>query len=339
MTRVPIADVRLRAYLALLIPSFVGHTIQLTGEDVPWSVGSWERSFITPGWHLALPLWAPLVIAIALATAVVALAVKPGRATFLAVAATYAAHYLTYPWRIRNHMTTMLAGLVVVALVMIVARASGALVPGRSHARRVDAMAVRGLGLVIAVQYFFAGLHKLNPGFVDASPTGVSAAVDGTTRFWIHGDLGSSPPAVVLWIAVVGTIAIEMGAPLVALAAPRLAMIAVGVLMLFHLPQVAVMDVADYPMIASAFYPALLTHRDALRVARHFGPSRWTIAGASIGAAAQLWFMPWWGGLTVLGIFVLGLWGWTLGAMARATWTRRASAQSTRGGAPSIAES
>jgi hypothetical protein len=301
------------------VPSFVGHTIQLTTEDAPWAVASWERSWITPGWHLALPLWVPLVIAIGLAVSVLALAARPGRATFLAVAAFYAAHYLSYPWRIRNHMSTMLAGLVVVALVMLVARASGALVPGRSSARRVDAIAVRGLGVVIAIQYFFAGLHKLNPGFIDPSPTGLSAAVDGTTRFWIYGDLGSSPPGWVLWIAIAGTIAIELGAPIVALLVPRLSMVALAVLMIFHLPQVAVMDVADYPMIASAFYPALVSHRGALRVARHLGASRWTIGGATLGVSAQLWFMPWWGGLTIFGMFVLGLWGWSLGAMVAAT--------------------
>jgi len=235
------------------------------------------------------------------------------------VTALYVAHYLTYPWRIRNHMTTMLSGLVVVALVMLAARARGALVAPRSSARRVDAMAVRGLAAVIAVQYFFAGFHKLNPGFLDASPRGASAAVEGATRFWIYGDLGSVPPASVLWVATTGTVVIELAVALLALVQPRLAMIAIAILMLFHVPQIAVMNVADYPMIASAFYPALLTHRDALGVARRLGASRWTLSGASIGMATQLWFMPWWGGLTVFGVFVLGLWGWALGAMLHAT--------------------
>lgn len=328
MTRVPITDVRLRAFVLLLVPSFVGHAIQLTNEDAPWTEASLERSFITPGWHLWLPTWLPLVIAVGLALAVVALALRPGRGTLLALTAFYVTHYLTYPWRIRNHMTTMLSGLVVVALVMLVARASGALVPPRTSARRVDASAARGLAAVIAVQYFFAGFHKMNPEFLDPSPTGASAAVEGVTNFWIYGDLGSTPPGWARSLATYGTVVIELLAAPLAFFRPRLAMPAIAVLMLFHVPQVAVMNVADYPMIASAFYPALLTQRDALRIARRIGPSRWTLTGAAIGAATQLWFMPWWGGLMALGVFVLGLWGWALGAMAHALLAHRRGARS-----------
>lgn len=313
----PVADLRLRAYLLLLVPSMVGHTLQLTNEDEPWSPDSWDRAAITPGLHLFLSPWVPLVIAVGLAAATVALAMRPSRERFLAFAGLYAAHYLTYPWRIRNHMTTMLGGLGVVALVWLVARASGALTAPPSQARRVDAMAVRGLGLVITVQYFFAGLHKLNPGFLDVTGESVSSAVDGTTMLWVYGDLGSAPPLAALYLAAWGTVILELGAPALALLVPRLGPLVIAVLFLFHMPHVAVMNVADYPMIASAFYPALLSHRDALRIARHFGASRYTVGGALLGATTQLWFMPWWGGLTVFGIFVLGLWGWALGAMLR----------------------
>ena len=321
-TRVPIADVRLRAYLALLVPCFIGHTLQLLNEDEPFRAESWARAAITPGWHLFLPAWVPAIVALGLLVSVVALAMRPSRASFFAVAGFYLLHYLTYPWRIRNHMTTMLGGLVVVSLVWLAARWLGALVPGRTSARRVDGMAVRGLAWVITVQYFFAGLHKMNPGFLDSSPTGLSPAVEGATNFWIYGDLGSVPPSWVLVVATIGTVAIELVVPSVARLVPRLAMLMIAVLCLFHVPHVAVMNVSDYPMIASAFYPALLSHRAALRVMRHLGPSRWTVSGALVGVGTQLWFMPYWGGLMVFGLFVLGLWGWALGAMLRTSLER-----------------
>jgi hypothetical protein len=33
--------------------------------------------------------------------------------------------------------------------------------------------------------------------------------------------------------------------------------------------------------------------------------------------------MPYWGALMVFGMFVMGLWGWVLGAMAHAQWVLR----------------
>jgi uncharacterized membrane protein len=319
----PIADLRLRAYLALLVPGFVGHAIQLLSEDTPWSQVALRRYWITPGWHLHLPPEVPALIAVLLALAVVALAVRPSRATFLALAMLYAAHYLTYPWRIRNHMTAMLSGLVVVSAVWLVARASGALTRERSEARRVDRIAVTGLAAAITVTYFFAGLHKLNTGFTDPSAEGPSSAVYGLGMFWLYGDLGSVPPGWVVLVAIWGTIAIEMLVPAIAWRVRRLTFAAIFVLMAFHVPHVAVMDVADYPMIASAFYPALLSRGQARLVARRLGPSRWTVGGALLGAATQVWFIPWWGRLTIFGIFVLAIWGWAAGAMIHASLPAR----------------
>lgn len=327
MSRLPIADLRLRAYICLLLPSLVGHALQIVSEDEPWTEAARDRAYVNAGWHLLLPEWVPWAIAAALGLAAIGLGValardRGVRPAFLALTACYLAHYLTYPWRIRNHMTTMLAGLGVVALVWMVARARGALVPGRSRARIVDGAAVRGLGVVIAVQYFFAGLHKINAGFLDLREDGLSTGVAGLTNFWIYGDLGSVPPSWARYLATRGTVAIEVAAPLVALFAPRLAPLAIAVLMLFHVPHVAVMNVADYPMIASAFYAALLTPRRAHVIYRRLGPSRWTLAGAALGIATQLWFMPYWGGLMAFGVFVLALWGWALGAMAHAAVRR-----------------
>lgn len=319
---VPIRDPRLRAYAMLLVPGFLGHAIQLTAEDEPWQPWAMQRFWITPGWHLHLPTWVPLAIAVLLGLAVIALAIRPRRGVVLAVAALYAAHYLTYPWRIRNHMTTMLSGLVVVSAVWLVARASGALTERRDEGRRVDRIAVAGLAAMISVQYFYAGLHKINTGFLDPSPEGPSAAVSGLTTFWIYGDLGGVPPAWAISLAIYGTIVIEIAVPIVALGAPRLALPAIVVLMVFHVPHVACMDVADYPMIASAFYPALVPRAHARLVARHLGPSRFTIAGAAAGIAIQIWFMPWWGRLTIFGIAVLAIWGWAVGAIIATSWTK-----------------
>ncbi len=327
MRALPLADVRLRWYCALLVPCFVGHVLQIHSEDEPWAEWAWENALVNGGWHQLMPDWVPWAVAAALGVSIALLGVallwrRHERVAFLTLTTFYFLHYVTYPWRIRNHMTTMLGGLVVVALVWGIAWAKGAFDGEATFGRRVDRMAVKGLGVVIAIQYFFAGLHKINAGFLDPSVDGTSAAIAGLTEFWIHGDLGSVPPAWARYAATYGTVVIEMGAPLLALLRPRLAPLCIAVLMAFHFPQVAVMNVADYPMIASTSYVGLLTLSDAHAIARRLRPSRWTLAGALAGAGLQLWFMPYWGALMVFGIFVMALWGWALGAMVHAQWAR-----------------
>ncbi len=311
-------DERLRAIALLLVPGFVGHTIQLLGEDLPWAPWARLRYFNTPGWHLLLPPEVPIAIAVGLAVAVIGLAVRRSRPWVLAVVVFYAAHYLTYPYRIRNHMTHMLAELVMLGGVWTVGWASGAVdLRGRGrHALRVDRWAATGMAAVLCVTYFFAALHKVNRNFV-ALDAARSAAVDGLTTFWIYGDLGSEPPRVAMLVAVWGTIAIEAAAPILAWRSARLRVPMVLTLLVFHFPHVAVMDVADYPMIASAFYPALFSRAHFRVLLRHARPNAWTVAGAIAGASAQLWFMPWLGSLTGFGIFVMALWGWAAGAMIR----------------------
>jgi hypothetical protein len=331
-------DPRLRAVMLLLVPGFVGHTIQLTAEDVPWDPSAWERYWWTPGWHLYLSPWVPVVIAVLLGLAVLAMGaaaladtphakladLRSPRLWALAVAGLYAAHYLTYPFRIRNHMSHVLASLGAVALVWVVLAAS----ERRLDPRRADRLALDGLAAITCVTYFYAGLHKLNLAFVDVrvdalgeSVTG-SAAVEGLTTFWIYGDLGARPPLVARLVAAWGTILIEMLVPLVAWRVTRLRAAAVAVLCLFHVPHVACMDVADYPMIASTFYPALFSGAHARALLPSFRPSRWNVTGAAVGIATQLWFMPWWGRLTIFGIFVLSTWGWALGSLAAFGWGR-----------------
>lgn len=117
---------------------------------------------------------------------------------------------------------------------------------------------------------------------------------------------------------------IETCVPVIAWRVRRLRFLAVSILCAFHVPHVAVMDVADYPMIASSFYPALFSRAEARIYAPYFRPSRWNVLGAAVGVAIQVWFIPWWGRLTIFGIFVLAFWGWSLASIAHAIASRRA---------------
>lgn len=302
-------DERVQAIAILLVPALVGHAIQLAGEDVPWADWARLRYFHTPGWHLLLPPEVPVLIAVGLAVATIGLAVRRSRPWMVAIIALYAAHYLTYPYRIRNHMTFMLAQLAMLAGVWWIGRGAR-----RIH---VDGWAVRGMAAVLCVTYGSAALHKINTRFTSFDPTR-SAAVEGLTTFWIYGDLGSMPPVWAIAVAIWGTIVIEALAPILAWRVHVLRVPLVLVLFAFHFPHVAVMNVADYPMIASAFYPALFTRAHFRLVLRHARrPNAFNVLGAALGVAAQLWFIPWWGRLTIFGIGVMALWGWASGAMIR----------------------
>jgi hypothetical protein len=336
-------DPRLRLVTLLLVPGFVGHTLQLTAEDIPWDRSAWDRYWWTPGWHVYLSPWVPVVLAVLLGLAVLAMGIaaardvpssKPrlagfdprsARGAFTLVALLYAAHYLTYPYRIRNHMSHMLAstGVVLVVWAILAWR------EGRLDPRRADRLALEGLAAITCVTYFFAGLHKLNGAFTDirvddeGRSLAGSSAVEGLTTFWIYGDLGAEPPELARMIAAWGTIVIEMGVPLLVWRVPKLRALGVTTLCLFHVPHVACMDVADYPMIASSFYPALFSRAEARLYAPFFRPSAWNVIGAALGVAIQIWFMPWWGRLTIFGTFVLAFWGYGLASIAHAIVERR----------------
>ncbi|MCA9605357.1 MAG: hypothetical protein KC619_07170 [Myxococcales bacterium] len=298
----------------LLVPAFVGHTLQLLGEDTPWAPHAWARYWFEPGWHLYLPPWIPAVIAVGLAGAVIGLAVFRTRPWVAAIVVLYALHYLTYPYRIRNHMTLMLSELVMLGGLWAIDRWRGA--PPRS-----DRYVAAGVAAVLCVTYFFAGFHKINDVFLSLTP--VSPAVQGIDDFWIYGDLGSQAPTWARALAAWGTVVIECAVPIVAWRVPRLTAPAMLLLFAFHFPMVSVLNVSDYPMLASAFYPALFTHARFRLVLRHARrPTAFTVTGAVIGAAAQLWFMPWWGALTGFGIFVMALWGWSAGAIVAMYATR-----------------
>lgn len=324
-------DERLQAICALMGLGFVGHFIQLFGEDVPCRPWARLRYWNTPGWHLYLPEWVPWTILGALAVTIVMTAFRRTRPWVLATIALYAAHYLSYPFRIRNHMTTVLASLTMIGGCWLIGRASRAVdLRGRGpRARRVDRWAVTGVAVAITITYFYAGLHKANENFLAFDATR-SAAVEGLTTFWIYGDLGNVPPIWAMALACYGTVVIEIVAPILAWRVHRLRVPMVILLFLFHFPHVAVMNVADYPMIASAFYPALFSRAHFRLVLRHAHANAWTLSGAAVGVAAQLWWIPWWGGLTVFGIVVMALWGWAAAAMLRMLYRARSVEQARR---------
>ena len=341
-------DTRLRIYALLLVPGFVGHTLQLTAEDVPWGTVARGRYFWTPGWHLMLSPWIPTILAFALIACVLGLGITAFRNVestrlldihaprfwLACTALAYSAHYLTYPFRIRNHMSHMLASLGGVLVVWLAVRLGSRTKP--SALRVYDDAALHVLAMVACVTYFFAGLHKLNWAFLDlrlgadgASVSG-SSAVDGLITFEVYGDLGSEPWWIERAVAAWGTVFIEMVVPIIAWRIERLRTLAVTVLMLFHFPHVAVMDVADYPMIACASYAAFFTREHALSLAPSFQPSRWNVIGAALGIATQLWFMPFWGRLTIFGLFVLALWGYAIGSFVHAQFVLPRRGQEAR---------
>lgn len=318
-------DGRLRAIAWLLAPGFVGHTIQLLSEDVPWTPWAWARYWFTPGWHLHLPPWVVVAIALALAIAVVGLAVRRTRPWMIAVIGLYLAHYLTYPYRIRNHMTLMLASLLAIGGAWLIGGLSGAVDRrGRgSGARLVDRWAVNGVAVALCVTYFFAGLHKTNTGFLTFGPP--SAAYRGVNDFWVYGDLGDVAPRWAVGVAIYGTLVVEYLFPLLARLSSTLRPFLVLGLMLFHFPHVAVMNVADYPMLASAFYPALFTPGHWRVLERYLRtPSRWNVTGALLGAGAELWWLPYGGAMSTFGVGVCLLWGWGAGSLLQMCFGRRA---------------
>jgi hypothetical protein len=172
------------------------------------------------------------------------------------------------------------------------------------------------MAAVLCVVYLSAALHKMNHDFLALDER--SDAVKGLTTFLIYGDLGSVPPTWMKILATWGTVLIEAAAPLVAWRIPRARFAAITTLFLFHFPHVAVMNVADYPMIASVFYATLFSRAHFRLLLRHMRPNRFTLIGGALGFGAQLWFIPWVGALTVFGMFVMALWGWTMAAMLRA---------------------
>ena len=52
-------------------------------------------------------------------------------------------------------------------------------------------------------------------------------------------------------------------------------------------------------------------------VGAQLGAPALVLLGAAVGVGAQLWWMPWWGELTIFGLGVMAIWGWWIGSMLR----------------------
>jgi hypothetical protein len=233
------------------------------------------------------------------------------------VAGSYTLHYLTYHARIRNHMTLMLSGLTLQSALWLVAAGRGAVdLRGQGpHARRVDAWVARGLAAVIVATYAFAALHKCNANFLALDPDR-SAAVSGTMDFLRYGHVTRHPPRWALAFAVYGTIACEAVLPVVAWRFSRLRPAALLALMAFHFPHVSTLAVADYPMLASAYYPALFTPAQWSRFeARLARPTPFALAAVVTALFLQARFVPWWDPVTLFGLVVAALWGYAAAAL------------------------
>ena len=312
----------------LMLPAFYAHSLQLMREDKPWLDDAFIKYWTTPGWHLYLSPWFILALAAAMWLCVLGLTAFRTRHWTIALWLMYLAHYMTYPYRIRNHMTTLLMGLTLQAVVLLIGWAIGAAdLKGRGpHVERIDQWIARGLAGIIVIIYLSAGFHKLNWGYLTIDPEKSSGAE--TIRLFVyHGGLTSYyPPDWILAGGIYGSLFCELLLPLLILTMRRFQYPLIACMLLFHLPLISVMNVSDYPMIASIFYPALFTLVLWNRLEPHIARiGVWQIGGAILGMSAQIWFMPWWGWMTTFGVVVMGLWGWAIGAMIPATLNARSS--------------
>lgn len=317
----------------------MGHALQIAVED--GGAGAWERTAWSPGWHQHLHPAVLVAFAVGLAASALAMAhaawrdvplhdepsLYSARTWALAAAVLFAAHSLTFPFRVRNHMSHLGSVLGAIALVVCVRHATGRTLT----LRRSDELSLEAIALLTCVTYFFAGLHKLNAAFVDvridaegASITG-SAAVDVLRVLWRRAALGERPPELVRRAAVWTSLGIELVVPWVAWRVRRLRGAAITLLCLFHVPHVSVMQASDYPMITTLCFPAFFSRDEAVSLAQDLRPSVWNVGGASAGVALQLALVSRPSTLAAFGLFVMGLWGWGLGSLASRAWRARAA--------------
>lgn len=296
-------DRRVSAANLLLVVGLAGHAAELVVENPPWQ--PWDERWVTPGWHRFLPEVFPFVAAGLLAVCGVVLLWRRSRGAALAVAFAYALHHLTWPLRIRNHMSFLLA---VYALEAGVWLAAG-LPRDLDQRRAVDRLLAGGLAGVLVVTYLAAGIHKLNAAFLSGDPTLSSGAL-AARQFLVAGGL-TSPPAVVVAAAPYAVVACELTLPLVAWLVGPLRRAAVLALFAFHFPMISAMGVSDYPMLVSALYPALFTADEWSDLERKlYKPSLGKLAGTLAAVVLQARFVRHWGLTTSFGAVVAALWGW-----------------------------
>jgi hypothetical protein len=313
-------DPRLRAFTVLILFGLIGHFCQLISEDKFWNAEYRADMWISPGWHLELHPVIPLVAAAGLLIAVLCGICFRSRAWLGAIGFLYICHFFTYPFRIRNHMTFMLTSLAFLSVSLLATdtiRSQGSELKNPRIAR-IDNQICIGLALILVINYFFAGFHKLNTAFL-ALDSALSPGADTIEMFLSTGKISSYAPYWLLAILLYGTLLCEMIVPTLMWRVSAVREFLILVMLVFHFPMVSTMAASDYPMIAVAFYPTLFAERD-WSIVEHRLLNRWNwmnFAGALAVIAAHIRFTFLWTPNTVYGILVAGLWGFAAVGLAR----------------------
>jgi hypothetical protein len=318
---------RFRAFALLVLFGLIGHFAQLISEDRFWNAEYRTAMWISPGWHLEIHPVISLVIAVLLLCAVVSGIVFRKRFILGIVAVLYVLHFFSYPFRIRNHMTFMLATQGYLFLSLLVTRtlrtkASDLRNPSTAL---IDNQICNGLALILVINYFFAGFHKLNTAFLSFESS-LSVGAGTVEGFLGAGQISYYAPHWLLALLLPGAIFCEMALPSLIWKSDYFRELFILIMLAFHFPMVTTLGAADYPMIVVAFYPVLFTqHRWS--AFEHELLRRWNwmnAIGAIAGIAAHWWFTVEWTPNAVYGILVAGVWGFAAVTLAKCFLARLA---------------
>jgi hypothetical protein len=305
-----ISDKRLVAFNVLVPLGLLAHLMRwsfILLPGIPAPAGRshtvvWARA--TAGWQGFVPWWlAALEIAV-MAVCAVGIVLRRDRRWALVLSATALVHYFTFPIRTPNHLTVLVVALTTQSLVWLVGRRQGA------TAAETDGQAVRALAGVMAIAYFFAGLHKINSAFLSVVP-GESPGADGLLAFFRNGHLPEPPHWALVAVAGYGTILAECVAPIAALFLPSLRVFLLLFLLVFHFPQHTAIGAIDYPLIATSFFPLFFRREEWTALCERLPRLKAIgIPVAAVIVVLDLWFSKPINLETVFGAFVAALWGY-----------------------------
>jgi hypothetical protein len=311
---------RFRTFALLVLFGLIGHFAQLISEDRFWDAEYRTAMWISPGWHLEMNPVISLAIAVLLVFAVFSGIVLRKRFILGIVAVFYILHFFSYPFRIRNHMTFMLAtqGFLLVSLLVTRTLRTKANDLRHSSTALIDNQICTGLAWILVINYFFAGFHKLNTAFFsfDSSVSVGAGTIEG---FLGAGQISYYAPHWLLALVLPGAIVCEMVLPTLIWRSDSFREVFILIMLAFHFPMVTTLGAADYPMIVIAFYPVLFSET-RWSTFEHELLKRWNwvnVVGAFVGIAAHWWFTPDWTPNTAYGIFVAGLWGFAAVTLAK----------------------
>jgi hypothetical protein len=311
---------RFRAFALLVLFGLVGHFAQLISEDRFWDAEYRTGMWISPGWHLEIHPVISLVIAVCLLGAVVGSMVLRTRLMLGVVAVLYVLHFFSYPFRIRNHMTFMLATQGFLLLSLMATRTLRAKASDLRNAAilQVDNQICGGLAAILIVNYFFAGFHKLNTAFFSFDPS-LSVGAGTIAGFLEAARISDYAPHWLLALLLPGTVVCEMLLPTLIWKSDFFRELMILIMLAFHFPMVTTLGAADYPMIVVAFYPVLFT-QDQWSAFEHDLLKRWdwtNVVGMFAGIAADWRFTGEWTPNAVYGILVSALWGFVAVTLAK----------------------